>query len=296
MTLDGVELRREPSAAAEAVATLSAGDRIEAFGTRGTWLEVESDAGARGYLPVDVVERASDRDARRRREKTLLDFTPVYGVVGEATDVILAPYPLAARAGRLAKGSGHRDPLGRSLLLRVQGQDVGHRVRQLGRGGPDPAGSARARDRAREGQASQEPHGHRPGRRAAARRGAARRRSPGKTPPPSRARSRRPPDRLRPPPAPAAGVLEGATLVKRVDPVYPDLARRAGIEGTVELEVSIDATGAVTDVEVVRGLPLGMSEAAADAVHRWKYKPARTASGPVASRKSVRIRFVLQAD
>jgi protein TonB len=81
-----------------------------------------------------------------------------------------------------------------------------------------------------------------------------------------------------------------------VEPVYPDLARRAGIEGTVELEVSIDAAGAVTDVEVVRGLPLGMSEAAADAVHRWKYKPARTAAGPVASRKTVRIRFVLRGE
>ena len=85
-------------------------------------------------------------------------------------------------------------------------------------------------------------------------------------------------------------------MISRVEPVYPDLARRAGIEGTVELEVSIDPTGAVTDVEVVRGLPLGMSEAAAAAVHRWKYKPARTATGPVASRKSVRIRFVLRGD
>jgi len=63
----------------------------------------------------------------------------------------------------------------------------------------------------------------------------------------------------------------------------------------VELEVSLDASGAVTDVEVVRGLPLGLSEAAADAVRRWKYRPARTASGPVASRKSVRIRFALKA-
>jgi len=33
----------------------------------------------------------------------------------------------------------------------------------------------------------------------------------------------------------------------------------------------------------------------ADAVRRWKYRPARTASGPVASRKSVRIRFALKA-
>ncbi len=85
-------------------------------------------------------------------------------------------------------------------------------------------------------------------------------------------------------------------LVKRVEPVYPDLARRAGIDGTVELEVSIDASGDVTDVEVVRGLPLGLSEAAAEAVHKWKYKPARSPSGPVASRKSLRVRFVLSSE
>jgi hypothetical protein len=39
-----------------------------------------------------------------------------------------------------------------------------------------------------------------------------------------------------------------------------------------------------------------MSESAADAVHRWKYRPARTAAGPVASRKTVRIRFVLRGE
>ena len=85
-------------------------------------------------------------------------------------------------------------------------------------------------------------------------------------------------------------------IVRRVEPVYPDLARRAGIDGTVELEVSIDATGKVTDVEVVRGLPLGLSQAAADAVHQWTYKPARTAAGPVATRTNVRIRSLLKTE
>jgi periplasmic protein TonB len=294
VTLDGAELRREPSAAAEPVATLSAGDKIEAFRTQGTWLEVETDAGARGYLPVDVVERASDRDARRRREKTLLDFKPVYGVVGEATDVVLAPYPLAARAGRLAKGtviaihsvdhsyfaykdktwgiafvsSGAVDlipPDPREPAIQPEKVKPLKNLTVIDLEGEPPPDEEFLDDVAGEETASD----------------------------PTETQAARPAPA---PPAPASGVLEGATLVKKVDPAYPDLARRAGIEGTVELEVSIDATGAVTDVEVVRGLPLGMSEAAAEAVHRWKYRPARTASGPVASRKSVRIRFVLQAD
>ncbi len=293
VTLDGVELRREPSAAAEAVATLAAGDRIETFRTSGTWLEARSGGGVRGYMPVDVVERASDRDARRRREKTLLDFAPVYGVVGEATDVILAPYPLAARAGRLAKGTviaihsvdhsyfAFKDKTWGIAFVSSAAVDLippdprepaiqPARVKPLKNltvidleGEPPP--DEEPLDELAEDAAAEE----------------------------TEAQAARPSPAA---PPPASSVIEGATLLKRVDPVYPDLARRAGIEGTVELEVSIDAAGAVTDVEVVRGLPLGMSEAAADAVHRWTYRPARTSSGPVASRKSVRIRFVLQSE
>jgi protein TonB len=98
------------------------------------------------------------------------------------------------------------------------------------------------------------------------------------------------------PAEPAPGLLESPAVLTRVEPSYPDVARRAGIEGTVELEVSIDATGKVTDVEVARGLPLGLSEAAADAVRKWTWRPARTAAGPVASRKTVRVRFLLRPE
>jgi outer membrane biosynthesis protein TonB len=50
----------------------------------------------------------------------------------------------------------------------------------------------------------------------------------------------------------------------------------------------------VTHVEVVNGLPFGLSEAALAAVKRWRYRPARGPSGPVASRKEVRIEFRLR--
>jgi TonB family protein len=57
--------------------------------------------------------------------------------------------------------------------------------------------------------------------------------------------------------------------------------------------VTIAPDGSVSSVEVVRGLPFGISEAAADAVRRWKYRPARGKDGPVVSRKTVRILFTL---
>jgi protein TonB len=84
-----------------------------------------------------------------------------------------------------------------------------------------------------------------------------------------------------------------AVLLERVEPRYPEPARRAGIQGTVELEATIGPDGSVTNVEVVRGLPFGVSEAAADAVRKWRYRPAQSKDGPVASRKSIRILFTL---
>jgi protein TonB len=295
VTIDSVVLRSAPSASADATQTLEAGDRVEAFGTTGTWVEAESD-GKRGYLPVDAVEREADREARERNAKTLLAFAPVYGVVGEATDVLLAPYPLAARAGRLAKGT----------VVAIHSVDHSYFAFKDKTWGiayvssaavdlipPDPREPAIQPEKVKplknltvidlEGEPPPEEEPFEESEEAVA---------SGESRPPVP----RPTAMEKTPAVPAAGVVEGPTLVSRVEPVYPDLARRAGIEGTVELEVSIDTTGEVTDVTVVRGLPLGMSEAAADAVHRWKYKPARTASGPVASRKSVRIRFVLRSD
>jgi protein TonB len=96
-------------------------------------------------------------------------------------------------------------------------------------------------------------------------------------------------------PGSAEEPLEPATIVSKVGPAYPEAARRAGVEGTVVLQVTIGSDGRVTSVDVVRGLPLGLSEAAASAVRRWLYRPARGRSGPIASRKEVRIEFRLRS-
>ena len=106
-----------------------------------------------------------------------------------------------------------------------------------------------------------------------------------------------PPRRRPQKPAPEDGrpgdPVEPAVLVSKVDPVYPEAARSAGVEGTVVLDATIAPDGHVADVTVVRGLPLGISDAAVEAVRRWQYRPARTRAGPVASHKAIRIAFEL---
>jgi len=282
VTVDAVPLRREAARESPTAATLRQGARVTVVGDQGAWLEVEAD-GARGFLPAESVERDADRDARQRRAKTVLAFPPVYGVVGEDTDISLAPYPLAPRGGRLARGT----------VIAIHSVDHSYFAFRDEKWGLAYASSAQV------DLVPRDP------------------REPAITPEKVRPLkdltivnlNEEPPPEEEPMeaietggdrPAPAAppkeslpGLIEAPTILTRVEPQYPDLPRRAGIEGTVELEVSIDAKGKVTDVEVVRGLPLGLSDAAADAVRRWTYKPARGPEGPVASRKTVRIRFAL---
>lgn len=55
---------------------------------------------------------------------------------------------------------------------------------------------------------------------------------------------------------------------------YPEEARRAEIEGSVLLKVTIDTEGRVVDVKVIRGVGYGLDQAAVDALKRFKFKPA----------------------
>ena len=61
-------------------------------------------------------------------------------------------------------------------------------------------------------------------------------------------------------------------LVRRVDPAYPEQARKLGLEGPVRLRVAIARDGSIEDVKALSGHPL-LAEAAADAVRQWRYRP-----------------------
>ncbi len=61
-------------------------------------------------------------------------------------------------------------------------------------------------------------------------------------------------------------------LAKRVEPVYPPLAKAARVQGTVTLKVVISKEGAVRDVKTLSGSPILLS-AATNAVKQWQYKP-----------------------
>jgi TonB family protein len=82
-------------------------------------------------------------------------------------------------------------------------------------------------------------------------------------------------------------------LVMRVEPVYSDQARQAGISGIVILEVLVDAAGNVADAWVLKPLPYGLDQAALQAVRQWKFKPATKEGSPVPVVFTVSVNFKL---
>jgi protein TonB len=86
--------------------------------------------------------------------------------------------------------------------------------------------------------------------------------------------------------------LAEANLLRKVQPIYPALARQARVEGTVELRAIINRAGMIEDLVVVRGHPM-LAAAAIDAVRQWRYRPYLLNNEPVEVETEVTVNFVL---
>lgn len=93
-------------------------------------------------------------------------------------------------------------------------------------------------------------------------------------------------------------VGDGITAPRRVDTVMPEYtveARKERIQGFVILQTVIGKDGTVSDVQVLKGLPYGLSEAAADAIRQWTFEPAHDANdNPVEVFYNLTVNFTLE--
>ena len=82
--------------------------------------------------------------------------------------------------------------------------------------------------------------------------------------------------------------------IQRLAPAYPQAVRATGIEGTVELALTVLRDGSVGWVRVVRAEPRGYFEqAASQGVRSWRFEPATLDGQPIECRLRTRVRFAL---
>jgi len=86
--------------------------------------------------------------------------------------------------------------------------------------------------------------------------------------------------------------MSEGSLVHRVEPVYPQLAKIAHIEGQVEIAALIGRDGTIQSLQVLSGHPY-LAKAARDAVAQWRYKPYILNDAAVEVETRVTVNFVL---
>jgi periplasmic protein TonB len=89
------------------------------------------------------------------------------------------------------------------------------------------------------------------------------------------------------------GNIAAPRKLRNVQPVYPQIAQSARVQGVVIIEATIDTRGRITDTRVLRSIPL-LDQAALDAVRQWEYEPTLLNGVPVPVIMTVTVKFSLR--
>jgi len=81
-------------------------------------------------------------------------------------------------------------------------------------------------------------------------------------------------------------------IVSKEPPVYPELAKSAGVQGTVHLQALIAKDGTIQELHSLGG-PALLIQAAMDAVKQWVYRPTLLNGEPVMVETTIDINFTL---
>ena len=81
----------------------------------------------------------------------------------------------------------------------------------------------------------------------------------------------------------------------KINPIYPEIAQEAGIEGVVVVQAFIDEKGRVKETLILKGVPnTGLDEAAMDAFRKTRFKPAKQRERAVGVWIAIPVNFKLK--
>jgi protein TonB len=94
-------------------------------------------------------------------------------------------------------------------------------------------------------------------------------------------------------PVPVGGTVRQPQQTRRVEPIYPQIALLARVQGLVIIEATIGADGRVINARVLRSVAM-LDQAALDAVRQWEYTPTLLNGVPVPVVMTVTVNFQLK--
>jgi TonB family protein len=82
-------------------------------------------------------------------------------------------------------------------------------------------------------------------------------------------------------------------IIEKVNPKYPEEAKKEGVQGKVIVEATLGTDGKVAKVKVVNEADPRLAQAALDAVKQWRFKPMQKDGKPVEVKTTVTLSFRL---
>jgi len=113
-------------------------------------------------------------------------------------------------------------------------------------------------------------------------------------PPPARKKLKKELDEFEKGAVKAKGDIKPPKLIKKIDPIYPDEAKKEGISGVVLLSVRSDEQGNIVGVKIVKSPHELLSKASVEAVKQWKYEPMLIKGKPMPIIFTVTVAFKLK--
>jgi TonB family protein len=277
-----IRVRTEPHARAAVVATATSGESVTMLEDRGAWVRVQTNDGLSGWAERANLERTAERKRRLERYAAIQRLPPLKGVVTHTAQLYAGPgifYPLI---GELSEGAD----------VTVFTRD--HDFFAVSAGNAIAYADVDAIDISASGTQLDV------------------KTSTDTAPPQVAAETSTiappPPIATEPEPAPEPAPIERTTGVysavpaggtqpeelDRVVPRYPNLARRANVQGAVVVRGIVRRDGTIDNLEIIKDLPYGLGEEARRAVSRWRFRPATYRGEPIDVYYTVTVNFRLQ--
>lgn len=284
-----LRIRTQPTAKAPVLTHATRGQKLRLLEDQGAWVRVATADGAIGWAERSALEGKLEHERRLARIRTIRKLPPLEGVVVKNTPLYSGPGIFFPPVGELKDDQKVRiftrdhdfyaiDFEGEVAFAEVDSVDI------------TSAGETRL-EVAATSEPSTDPN--LPGSISITQ-------TPAREPPPEpiapEPEEPREAERLAGSDGVYPAVPPGGSqpvVTRRTAPRYPRRARRAGVEGVVIIRAIIRRDGSVDSVEVLRDLPYGLGDAAADAVRNWRFRPANYQGRPIDVYYTVTVNYRL---